>query len=252
MPYCNDIYYYTYHAEDDERVPIVLLHGAGGNHLHWPVQIRRLPTYRVYALDLPGHGKSKGHALHTISDYAEHVLAWMDTMDLHKVALAGHSMGGAIAQDMAVHYPERLLGVGLVGTGAQLPVNAALLEDTSHETTFQSAVEMITSWAFNLNADSKLVEAARKQMSETRPSILHGDFVACDAFDLRERLKEINIPTQVVCGSEDKLTPLRLSQYLADHIASAELTVIPDTGHMVMLEKPERVAAVLAAFFDKL
>ncbi|OQX60841.1 MAG: hypothetical protein B5M51_09735 [Anaerolinea sp. 4484_236] len=99
---------------------------------------------------------------------------------------------------------------------------------------------MLTSWGFNLGTDPQLVQTARKQMLETRPTILHGD------------LEEITCPTQVICGSEDKLTPIRHSQYLADHIVSAELAVIPDAGHMVMLEKPEHVAATLEEFLTKI
>ncbi len=252
MPYNADIYYYAYHNEDTERIPVVLIHGAGGNHLHWPIQIRRLPEYKVYALDLPGHGKSKGHGWQQISYYSEQVIAWMDEVGLHKAVLVGHSMGGAIALDMALQYPQRIRGLALVGTGANLPVNDTFLENTSHETTFQSVVEMLTSWGFNLGADPQLVQTARKQMLETRPTILHGDFAACADFDVRDRLEEITCPTQVICGSEDKLTPIRHSQYLADHIVSAELAVIPDAGHMVMLEKPEHVAATLEEFLTKI
>ena len=251
MPYNADIYYYAYHAEDTERIPLVLIHGAGGNHLHWPVQIRRLPEYRVYALDLPGHGKSTGHGLHQISDYADRVLAWMNELDLHKVVVVGHSMGGGIALTMALQHPERIRGLGLVGTGAHLPVNASFLENTAHETTFQSAVELLASWAFNLNANPQLVQTVQKQMLETRPTILHGDFRACDTFDVRERLGEITCPTQVICGSKDKLMPVRHSQYMASQIQSAELAVIPDAGHMVMVENPERVAAVLEEFLAR-
>ncbi|MEA2008854.1 MAG: alpha/beta fold hydrolase, partial [Chloroflexota bacterium] len=243
MPHNADIYYYAYHAENTERIPIVLIHGAGGNHLNWPVQIRRLPERRVYALDLPGHGKSNGHGWQQIADYSGRILAWMDEVGLYKVVLVGHSMGGAIALNMALQYPERIRGLGLVGTGANLPVNDTFLENTSNETTFQSTVEMLSSWAFSLDADPQLVQATQKQMLETRPTTLHGDFAACAAFDVRERLDEITCPTQVICGNEDKLMPIRYSQYLADHIASAELAVIPGAGHMVMLEKPERVAA---------
>ncbi len=252
MPYAADIYYYAYHPEDAERLPIVLIHGAGGNHLHWPIQVRRLSGYRVYALDLPGHGKSKGHGLHRVSDYTEQVLAWMDEVNLPKAALAGHSMGGAIALNLGIQYPERVLGSVLVGAGAHYPVNATFLENTAHETTFQSTVEFLASWAFNLGANSELVKAAQKQMLEIRPSVLHGDFVACDAFDARECLTEIEHPTRVICGSVDRLMPVKHSQYLANQIPSAELEIIPEAGHMVMIEKPEQFAAVLAEFLERI
>ena len=252
MPYAADLYYYAYHPEDAERPPIILIHGAGGEHLHWPIQARRLSGYRVYAMDLPGHGKSEGHGLHQVSGYAEQVLRWMDEVGLHKAVLVGHSMGGAISLYMGLQYPERVRGLSLVGTGANLPVNADFLENTAHETTFQSAVEFLASWAFSPSADPKLAEAAQQQMFGTRPTVLHGDFMACDAFDVRERLGEIEHPTQVICGSDDKLMPVRFSQYLADHIPSAELDLIPEAGHMVMLEKPVLFASALEKFLVRI
>jgi len=176
----------------------------------------------------------------------------MDEVGLHKAVLVGHSMGGAISLYMGLQYPERVRALSLVGTGANLPVNADFLENTAHETTFQSAVEFLTSWAFSPSADPKLAEAAQQQMLGTRPTVLHGDFVACAAFDARERLGEIECPTQVICGSDDKLMPVRFSQYLADHIPSAELDLIPEAGHMVMLEKPTLFAAALEKFLARI
>lgn len=252
MPYAADMYYYAYHPEDTERLPVVLIHGAGGNHLHWPVQARRLSGYRVYALDLPGHGKSKGHGLHQVSAYTERVLAWMKAINLSKAVLVGHSMGGAISLSMALESPQRVLGLGLVGAGGHYPVNAEFLENTAHEATYQSAVEFLASWAFNLGADSELVKTVQRQMLETRPSVLHGDFMACEAFDVREHLVTIKHPTQVICGSVDKLMPVKHSQYLANQIPSAELTLIPNTGHMVMVEDPQAFTAALEKFLGEL
>lgn len=252
MPYADDIYYYAYHAEDEDRLPVVLIHGAGGSYLHWPIQARRLSGYRVYALDLPGHGKSKGHGLHRVSEYTERVLAWMNDVNLPQAVLVGHSMGGAITLDMAIRHPQRILGLGLVGAGGHYPVNADFLENTAHESTYQSAVDFLASWAFNPEADSDLVKAAQKQMLATRPSVLHGDFKACDAFDVREHLEKIPHPTGVICGSVDKLMPVRHSQYLADKIPAAELELIPDTGHMVMIEDPPAFAAALLKFLERI
>ena len=95
------------------------------------------------------------------------------------------------------------------------------------------------------------MELAAERMGEVRPSVLHGDFQACDAFDVNERLSEIHLPTVIVCGAQDEMTPMRFSQHLVDNIADAHLEIIPEAGHMVMLEKPQDVAGVLAAFLDK-
>ncbi|MBC8507037.1 MAG: alpha/beta hydrolase [Anaerolineales bacterium] len=249
MPHNANIYYFE-HQGAARKPAVVLIHGAGGTHLHWPASIRRLPDHPVYALDLPGHGKSEGRSQQTIAAYAQCVLEWMDELKLDKVVFVGHSMGGGIAQTLGIQHPERVLGLGLVGTGARLKVAPALLENSARQETFPSVIDTISEWAFGPQADPRLVELAAKRMAEIRPTVLHSDFTACDAFDTRETLGKITVPCLALCGENDQLTPPRYSQYLADHIPNAEVRVIPEAGHMVMLEEPEQVAEALLSFLS--
>jgi pimeloyl-ACP methyl ester carboxylesterase len=252
MPITSDTYYFAHRADQRHLRPLVLIHGAGGSHLYWPAKVRRLKNCRVYALDLPGHGKSKGRGQQTIAAYADHILGWMDAVGLEKALFVGHSMGGAIALHLGLHHPQRVYGLALLSTGARLSVSPEILTLTSHRRTFPAAVQMIVSWAFGSQADPRLVELASQRMIETRSTVLNADFVACNAFNEISALPQIDLPTLVLCGQDDRLTPPRSSQFLADQIASAELKMIPDAGHMVMLEKPEAVAAALAEFSDSL
>ncbi len=248
MPIINDTYYFAHQKEGTQLLPVVFIHGAGGSHLHWPAQIRRLRNYRVYALDLPAHGKSSGRGLKTIASYARFINNWMDAIALEKAVFVGHSMGGAIALTLSLDLPERVLGLGLIGTGARLKVAPKIIELASNEKSFPAAVEIITMWAFAPQADARLVELASQRMLEIPPAVLHSDFVACNGFDEISSLPQINQPTLILCGQEDRLTPLRYSQYLADHIPMAELKTFPNAGHMVMLEKPLAVASTLNDF----
>jgi len=250
MPHAADIYYHVYQGGDG--IPVVLIHGAGGTHLYWPAEIRRLRGFKVYALDLPGHGKSSGRGLQSITAYARAIMGWMQAVGLHQAAFVGHSMGGAIAQTIALDYADQVLAIGLVGTGAKLVVNPQLLEDTANETTFHNAIEKIVRWSFSPEAAPKLTALAAQRMAETRPSVLYGDFLACQEFDLTERVQAISAPAVIVCGGDDKMTPLRFSQFLADQIPDAYLEVIPGAGHMVMLERPQQVAATLAGFLGRI
>jgi pimeloyl-ACP methyl ester carboxylesterase len=230
----------------------VLIHGAGGTHLHWPAQVRRLSDHNVYALDLPGHGKSEGRGQQSIEAYANCVVGWMEAIELSQAVFIGHSMGGAISQTLALQHPKRTLGLGLVGTGARLRVAPAILESAGQETTFPTAIETIIKWAFSPLADERLTTISAERMSETRPSVLHGDFLACDDFDIMEKLGQIRVPVLAVCGEDDQLTPVRYSQYLVDHIPKAQLATFPEAGHMVMLEKPHEVAEVLKEFLSQI
>lgn len=251
MPYAADVYYVENPHGKGEKPPLVLIHGAGGTHLHWPAALRRLNGFRVYALDLPGHGRSKGVGEQQIPAYARHVVRWMDALGLRRAVICGHSMGGAIVQTLALEFPERVLGIILVGTGARLRVAPAILQHTASEATFPQAVETVVQWAFSADADPRLVALAARRWSQVRPSVLHGDFLACDRFDVMDRLASIQVPALVLCGEEDRLTPVRYAQYLAEHIPQAALVTIPRAGHMVMLEQPQAVAQAVREFLER-
>jgi len=252
MPIIADIYYFAHQVNLPHLLPIILIHGAGGSHLHWPAPIRRLKKCRVYAVDLPGHGKSKGRGQQTIAAYAHYILAWMDAIALEKAVFVGHSMGGAIALTLGLHHPERAYGMGLVSMGARLRVSPEIIALTSHERTFPAAVEMIVSRAFSSHADPRLVELASQRMMETRPTVLNSDFIACNAFNENSTLHQIDLPTLVLCGRDDTLTPPLHAKILADQIASSQFKTFPDAGHMVMLEKPVAVTGALGEFADRL
>jgi pimeloyl-ACP methyl ester carboxylesterase len=251
MPYQADMYYQAYHADDSIRKPLVLIHGAGGDYLSWPAKIRRLAGYRVYTPDLPGHGKSRGYGLQRISAYGEKILDWFNKVGLTRVFLGGHSMGGAIALWIAIHHPDRLRGLILMGTGASLPVNLSLIEELTSPQGYPNAVDNICRWSFSPQTESKLIDNVRKQMLKNRPTVMQGDFRACDAYDLTDQLDQVQTPTLILVGEQDKMTPLRFSEELAEGISGSKLKVIPRAGHMVVLEQSERVTEWIRSFLEE-
>ena len=252
MPYLTDMYYQAYQADDRLRQPVVLIHGAGGDHLSWPAQLRRLPGYRVYAPDLPGHGKSKGHGLQRVEKFGEIILNWVNEMGIPKFFLCGHSMGGAIALWLTIHNPDLVQSLVIMGTGATLPVNLSLIEEMANPKGFSTAVDNICRWSFSPKADPRLIKSVKKQMLKSRPTVLSADFRACDAYDFSEKLDQVQTPTLILVGEEDKMTPLRLSEELAAGIAGAKMEVIPGAGHLVVLEKPKAVAKRVLDFLGEL
>ncbi len=251
MPYLSNLYYQAYKADDQDRWPLALLHGAGGNHLSWPNQLRRLSGYRVYTPDLPGHGKSKGRGMQEIASYGEATAAWIRGLSLPQIFLAGHSMGGAVALWLALTHPELVRALILISTGAKLPVNLSLIEELATQVGFPTAVDKITSWSFSSKIEPALIENVKNQMLRTRPSVLAGDFKACDRFNLSDQLKEIQVQTLVLVGNEDRMTPEHIAEGLAEGIPNAELKVIPGGGHMLPLEQPEEVARVVRGFLER-
>ncbi len=250
MPIVSEIYYHVY--QQGEKPAVVLIHGAGGSHLSWPSEIRRMRGFRIFALDLPGHGKSAGGGQQSIEGYAQAIVNWLEAVGLYRPVFVGHSMGGAIALRLALDYPERVTALALLGSAAKLQVNPVLLEEASNPETFPNAVEKVIAWSFGPDAPINLTTLVVRRMLETRPSVLYNDFLACNAFDVTHLLTQIQHPALIICGERDRMTPLRHSQFLASRLAKARLEIIPGAGHMVMLEKPAEVASRLRQFLDEI
>ncbi len=241
----QQIYYELFGKPADKPV-LLLVHGAGGSHLDWPAELRHLPGTAVITIDLPGHGRSSPPSRATIAAYTDDVQAFMEALALARVIVAGHSLGGAIAQELAIRRSPQVAGLVLIGTGAKLRVSPALLEML--ETDFATAVAAVPQYAFAPDAPDSLRQAHQSRLAQNDASVVYGDFAACDAFDVRAQLGQINVPTLVISGSEDVMTPPKYGRYLADHIPHATFTLIENAGHMLALEQPKRVTAVIRQF----
>ncbi len=252
MPTAAGLYYFSHGEGDLTRPPVILIHGAGGNHLYWPPQVRRLPNERIFAVDLPGHGKSEGVGLNTIGDYADAIVRFMDALHLNRAVLVGHSMGGAIALDTGIRSPGRVLGLGIVGGAAHMHVTPSLKRKAGDPAKEAEAVHTIVEYSFAAETSERLKELAGQRMLEARSSVLYGDLVACDAFDVAEQAARISAPTVVIFGEGDRMVRPELGRSLAHKMRGARMETVPHAGHMVMLEQPDRVAALLSGFLQNL
>lgn len=239
----DTLFYFESLAPHSQRPPLLLLHGAGGQYTHWPPHLRRLPNTTVYAPDLPGHGNSGGTPRLSIAGYAADALALMDALDLEQAIVGGHSMGGAIALTLALDHPDRLAGLLLVASGARLRVSPDILSGL--QTNFETAVDLIVQRAFGPDASGNLLRLGRRQLLKCPPEVIHADYAACDAFDVMSRLSEIRMPTLVLAGTADQMTPEKYARYLAENIPGAQLALVEGAGHMVAIESPQQVAALV-------
>ena len=235
-----------YARRGDDGPALVCLHGAGGTHAHWGYQLRDLAgAARVYALDLPGHGRSAPPGRTSIGDYAADVLAFMDAVGLDRAALVGHSMGGGVALSAALSRPERVAGLGLVATGARLRVAPAILDGFARD--LAANIRTIVEHSYAAGAPSEMLARAERAYALCDPAVYRGDFLACDGFDVRDRLHAIGCPVEIVCGDADRMTPPKHAEQLRDRIAGARLTLAPGAGHMLPIEQPAAVTVVLRA-----
>lgn len=249
MPLSAGMYFFD-NGGNWAQPAVILIHGAGGNNLYWPPEIRRLKDHRIYALDLPGHGKSEGIGRQSIADYARSVLDFMEALKIRKAVFVGHSMGGAVALWLGIHNPSRTLGLGLIGTASRLRVSPALLSSSSVAATLPIAVKSTIELAFGPHTDTRTRELAARRMAEVRYPVLYGDFLACDVFDETSLQGLVKAPALIICGSEDRLTPVRFSEAMHKRIKKSLLHVVDGAGHMVMLEQPLVVANILDLFLN--
>jgi pimeloyl-ACP methyl ester carboxylesterase len=250
MPYIQVNSERLFYAENcplsNARLTMVLVHGAGENHLIWPPLLRRMNGVRVQALDLPGHNKSGGRGRASINDYVDVILAFLDTLDTERAVITGHSMGGAIAQLFALDHPTRVAGLILVATGARLRVAPAILGGFSNDVS--ATLDLVTRYEWGPSVPEQLVRLGRAQLEKVNPQVMANDYAACNAFDVMGRLGAISAPTLVIGGTADQMTPPKYAKFLADKISGAQLTMIEGAGHMVMLEQPELVTRHVEQF----
>jgi pimeloyl-ACP methyl ester carboxylesterase len=233
----------------------MLVHGAACNHKLWNRQWSVLSSFgQVLAVDLPGHGASEklpADQRISVQAYADHIHSALSALKCQSAVLIGHSMGGAISMRYSLDHPKTVKALVLVGTGAKLGVSPAILEGLS--TNFEQTVRAgIGGWAFAKTTEKRVIEEGVKEMLKCEQQVALADFRACNEFDIREYVSDIKIPTLIMVGDEDRLTPLKWSEFLHNEISGSKMAIINAAGHMVMLEKYEEVNKRLTSFIRKL
>lgn len=248
MPTAAGLHYFLHEGGGALKPPLVLLHGIGGDRLSWTPDIRCLPECRAFTLDLPGHGRTEGPGRQSIEEYAHSIIGFIDSSGFSRAAFVGYSMGGAIALSLALDYPDRVAGIGLVSTGSCLPIPSSVLENAANSSTLPLAIKSLLELSFGARTPKNITDMLSKRLLKTRQTLLLSDLLACDRFNVTDRLDAIQTPTLVVCGTDDKLTPLRFSKALATQIPGAALQTVDGAGHMLVLEQPRRLARLLSLF----
>jgi len=230
---------------------ILFIHGAGGGQHTWNHQKAFFEReFSPIMIELPGHGESDGEGEEEIGRYAEHVYSFMKALNLGKVFLIGHSMGGAIVQTLALTHSKEIKGIILLGTGAKLRVLPTILNGIKNN--FEGAVRMIARLAYSRKAPPELIEQGVSDLMQCRPEVLYGDFLACDRFDMMNEVEKIDLPTLVLCGEDEELTSVKYAQFLHQRIKGSRLEILPQAGHMAMIELPsvfnEKVSEFIKAF----
>jgi pimeloyl-ACP methyl ester carboxylesterase len=256
-------YYYVGRTTLPDVVPdfsrgraLLLLHGAGSNAHAWHYQYEHLgDRHSPIAPDLPGHGRSSGvEALRSVDEYAAFTLALLDALKLDSVVVAGHSMGGAIAMELALRNPSRVRALVLIATAAKFDIPQERLE-TWRAVTMGRASQPFNNDGYSPKTIASKPEIIREGWGEqiqTDPRVRWGDLVACSEVDLRDRINRLDKPTLILAGADDSITPPAEGELIKNKIKGARIETIPDAGHRLTTERPDVTNAAIEKFLDQL
>lgn len=236
---------------DPERPTFLFIHGSGGDHTLWHNQLEALSgAANTMALDLPGHGVSRGPGCESVAAYAAAVADLLQDLRPPRPIPCGLSLGGAIVLQLLLDRPALLAGAVLISTGARLRVLPEIIETI--ETRYGAFVDQLGRMGASAKTDPELLKPVGRAAAACAPAVAAGDFKACDRFDVMGRLDRIATPVLVISAADDQLTPPKYADFLAAGIAGSRRVHIPDAGHLVPIEKPAAVNQALQAFAAQL
>ncbi len=201
------------------------------------------------AIALPGH--PEGRPCHSIDEYVEWLRDYIHQQRYQDVILVGHSLGGAVAQLYGLKYPEEIKALVLIGTGARLGVLPAFLEALRGMASDKAVWRKYLEGFYSL-VDPEIRQVVIEERTQIGPTVMLNDYLACDKFDIMDKVHNIKLPTLVICGSEDEMTPVKYAKYLADKITGATQVVIDGATHLVFMEKPREVNQAIEEFLRSL
>ncbi len=239
--------------------PLVLLHGAGMDHSVWAFQGRALAVGRgpVLAPDLPAHGRSEGPPRERIEAFVEWLRRLLDRCLDRPPVLIGHSMGSLIALEHAAHHP--VSGLVLLGSALRMPVHPRLLELAARDPA--AAARQIVTWSLPRPVrfggqplpGAWVARAAERLIERAPPGVLACDLGACDRYTGGlEATARVDCPVLVIAGERDRMTRPKEAEALAGRLARCRHVLLPDCGHMMMLERPGETLRLIAGFVDQL
>ena len=255
----NDIeMYFEQQGTGDD---LVLISGLSADHHSWdPVYDQLSKHYRVLRFDNRGAGQTDAPAKdYSIMQMTNDVASLMKALTINKAGIIGHSMGGYIAQQFAIDYEDMTNKLVIITSRARPSVTVQILSETWQqmigygiEPSIVSKNSMAILFADDFLSRSEQVDAymTKKLNNPHRQTTvgLAGQLAASRHYDSSKILADIKVPTLVIGGEADRMLPLYNSQFLAENIPNAELTVIKRCGHMPQYEKPQQLLTLICQF----
>ena len=240
---------------------IVLLHGVGANSMHWRYQLAGLSdAFRVIAWNAPGYILSDAFKTEwpTCQDYSDALSDFLAAMKLDRVNIVGNSFGSRVAQCFAIHQPSRVIKLAMTGTGIG-PKGMSEEEKAKIVATREGQIAK-GGYGFGArvnallgkNASEQTINLVRDVVRATSPrGFMHGVKLGMvDGYDPETVAAKVTAPVLMISGSEDRVNPIdKNAAILAKAMPKAKLEIIEGAGHLPEVEVPDRINAMLRAFF---
>lgn len=251
--------YYELHGSGD---PVVLIGGLAGDCRAWKPQIEVLSKdYRILAFDNRGTGQSSApEEPYTTRDFADDTIGLMNALDLPAAHVIGRSMGGAVAQEMAINYPDRVRSMLVTASfgkmdryGARLLLNIMEVTKTQgYEAAARHQSVMLYPLAY-FNEHPEEMDAFEKVLADPNRA-LHGyvnSTLACVEHDSLDRLGQVKCPTLVLAGELDLVCSIECAREIARGIPGAELKIYKDAGHFFLVQCFQECLSDIQSFLAK-
>jgi len=236
---------------DKSRSTILFVHGAGQSVATWGFQLdlfRNHQSFNFIALDLPGHGGSGGEGFRTVAEYKDFLLEFIGDLQLKDIILVGHSMGGGVAMLLAIDHPEIVKACVLVATGASLKVAEQTLDTVKNN--YTAFCEISPDRMFAEDSAKELKQEFKEGLLDTGSEVCYWDLIACNEFNIMNKVEKISAPTLIISADKDILTPVKYGEYLHLKIYGSEFHEIKGSGHFIMQEKAHEFNGILENFLN--
>ncbi len=244
------------YREKGRGAPLVFVHGLGGRSGAWETQFEVFSDrFRVIGWDAPGYGESTNFDKETpvVADYVETLARFADALEIDRMHLVGHSVGTIFVTGFHKHFPERLLSLTLAeavtGSGAEAAESREEKIRAREEEIERIGVEAFARARAPNSVSPSASEEVRRRAVENAMQMqvpgycrAHRALVGANIFD---EITPLRVPAMIVTGADDRSAPPEMVQRIADAMTGIRHEIIPDIGHQVALEHPERFNALL-------
>ena len=249
----------NYFYKDEGNGPtIIFIHGLGENADSWNKQINYFKkSFRVIAPDLRGHYRTEDGNIAdiTLHQFSEDIITLLDYLKIDKAHLVGLSMGGIILQEITRKYQHRINTLSICNSTAYaspealagLNVRLMMIKNMSMD----DMANFIVTACLPSKHDPDVYKEAFEIFRKNRKEAYTASTIATFSVDFRDHLKNINLPTFILCGENDIATPVFAGKYINDNIKNSKMEIIPGVGHLSKLEAPNLFNKAIAEFLQQ-